>query len=249
MPAYNAERYICQAIDSVLSQTYKNFELIIVNDCSTDNTQKIIEKMRNKDNRIKIYKNEKNCGVSFTRNFAVSKAKGEWVAFLDSDDMWTQNKLEEQMKFIDEQPDEPIIVYTASSFINENDEKYKYQSNVPYKVDYKNLLKQNVISCSSVLIQKKCFNEISWENDRVHEDFLLWLKVLKKYDIYAYGINKPLLIYRISNNSRSGNKIKATRMTYNVYKCMELKYLERLYYMSNYIIKSLKKYKNIKNEE
>jgi len=247
MPAYNAEKYIAKSIESVLEQTYVNFELIIVNDASTDNTDAIIDKYCKKDSRITKYLNSKNSGVAYTRNFGIEKANGEWITFLDSDDLWREDKLQKQIDLLIKNKMEPILVYTGSSFIDENDNQYKYVMEVPKQIEYKQLLKQNIISCSSVLVKKEAFNNIKMEHDNMHEDFLLWLNILKKYKINAFGVNEPLLTYRISKNSKSGNKIKAAKMTYMVYKHIGLNLIQRMYYMFHYITRSLMKYKNIKN--
>ena len=230
----------------MLEQTYKNFELIMVVDCPKDNTLKIIDEFCQKDDRIKKYCNEKNSGVSYSRNFGVSVAKGEWIAFLDHDDIWEKDKLQEQINLLIEKNKEPILIYTGSAFIDEENVVYDTIFEVPEKVGYKELLKQNVISCSSVLVKKEVLNSIKMEKDEVHEDFLLWLRILKKYNMCAYGINKPLLIYRLSRNSKSGNKLKSAQMTYSVYKHIGLNFFERIYYMFQYTIRSLIKYRKLK---
>lgn len=248
IPAYNAENTIATTIESALNQTYKYFELIIIDDCSKDKTGQIIDEYCKKDERIVKYSNEKNCGVAYGRNFGVSKAKGEWIAFLDNDDIWKEDKLEKQVKFLNQKNMEPILLYTGSAFVDENDKLYNYIMEVPESVSYKELLKQNIISCSSTLIKKEALERVKMEKDNAHEDFLTWLKILRDYNICAYGINEPLLLYRISRNSKSGNKVKSVKMTYIVYKCMGLNIFERMYYMGNYILRNLKKYKKINSE-
>lgn len=249
MPAYNAEKYIEQSIQSVLNQDYTNLELIIINDCSKDKTIKIIENYAKKDDRIKYYTNKENSGVAYTRNFGIEKANGEWIAFLDSDDIWKKEKLQKQIDIINKEKIEPTLIYTGSSFIDENNQAYNFSIQVPEKVTYKELLKQNVISCSSTLIKKQILTNVKMEHDNIHEDFLLWLKILKQYNTYAYGVNMPLLVYRISRNSKSGNKIKSAKMTYMVYKYMGLNFAQRIYYMFQYTIRSIIKYKNIKSNQ
>ncbi len=243
IPAYNAECYIKQCFESIIKQTYKNFEIIVVDDCSKDNTFKILQAYSDKYEFIKVYKNDVNMGVSKTRNFALSQATGDYIAFLDIDDMWENTKLEEQILLIENNPDIKFT-YTGSAFINENGEKMNYVMSVPEKVSYKQLLKQNVISCSSVLIKKDLISGIKMKYDYTHEDFVMWLEVLQK-EKYAYGINKPLLIYRISSNSKSSNKLKAAKMMFNSYKCAGLNIFQIIYYMMFYAYRSIKKYKNI----
>ncbi len=142
MPAYNSENTIDEAIESVLRQSFKNFELIIVNDYSTDQTLNLIEKWASKDKRIKYYNNIKNSGVSYSRNFAISKALGEWIAFLDSDDIWKSNKLEKQIKVSVENP-EAVLIYTSSSFIKHDGTPYGYVMHAVEKITYKMLLRKN----------------------------------------------------------------------------------------------------------
>jgi len=242
MPAYNCEKYIAAAVQSVIEQTYDNWELIIVNDCSTDNTPNIIKDFQRKDSRIKIYENAQNLGVSATRNRCISEASGEWVAFLDSDDMWDARKLDLQIKYA--QKNTAGFIFTGASYIDENGEKYKGIFEIPEKAAYKDLLKQNVISCSSAMAKREYFDDVKMENDDIHEDFCVWLRILRSVD-FAHGINEPLLIYRITRASKSGNKMKSARMTYKTYRYAGLGRVKSWYYMTFYIARSLKKYRKI----
>ncbi|MGG1634060.1 glycosyltransferase family 2 protein [Paenibacillus sp. NRS-1760] len=244
MPAYNCEKFVDKAINSVLSQTYNNWELIVIDDASKDNTVSIVEEFSDLDNRIHFYKNEENKGVSATRNRGISIAKGEWIAFLDSDDLWDSSKLEKQM-IVAERCDAKFL-FTGSSFINEEGNSYKGVFEVPSKVSYKSLRNHNVISCSSVLISKLFFSNIKMEDDSMHEDYAVWLKVLK-IEKFAYGINEPLLIYRISRSSKSGNKIKTLRMTYKVFRFVGENKVNSIYFTFRHVLSSvLKKYIKIK---
>lgn len=243
MPAYNSENYIKSAIDSVLAQTYGNFELILINDCSTDSTLDIMNEYAKKDARITVVSNKVNSGVSFSRNRTIMMSEGEYVAFIDSDDIWAPEKLEKQLELIASNPD-AVLVYTASGFIKHDGSKIDFILHVPEKISRKELLKQNIISCSSVLVKRSCIEGVKMPDDRMHEDFATWLKILKS-EKYAYGIDEPLLIYRISKNSKSSNKLKAALMTWRVYKHAGLSFFERLYYMQFYASRSLKKYTHI----
>ncbi|MFE7063735.1 glycosyltransferase family 2 protein [Sutcliffiella sp. NPDC057660] len=243
MPAYNCERYIEEAIKSVIEQTYQFWELIVIDDGSRDNTVRIIKELSIKDTRIKLYINETNQGVSATRNRGITLANGNWIAFLDSDDMWKKNKLEKQL--LHSQKINSEFTFTGSSFINDVGDFYQGIFDVPKKVSYKELRTHNVISCSSVLIKKRFFENIKMENDDMHEDYAVWLRVLRT-GVYAYGVNEPLLIYRISKNSKSGNKLKTFKMTYKVFRFIGINPLASIYYMVRHIMGSIKKYKNIK---
>lgn len=245
MPVYNSEKYIEEAMNSVIDQTYENWELIIIDDGSNDNTIRKIERILIKDNRIRFYKNDKNMGVSATRNRGISLSRGDWIAFLDSDDIWDKTKLEKQINYAERISAE--FIFTGSSFINEDGEHYKGLFKVPSTVTYEKLRMQNVIPCSSVLIKKKYFNKIKMENDDMHEDYATWLRILRM-GINAYGINEPLLIYRISKNSKSGNKFKTIKMTYKVFRTIGINPLGSVYFMIRHIIGSIKKYRNIKKQ-
>ncbi|WP_205622797.1 glycosyltransferase family 2 protein [Paenibacillus wynnii] len=177
MPAYNCEKYVVEAINSVLFQTHQNFELIVIDDGSKDNTVNLIEEMTKMDSRIKFYINKNNQGVAATRSRGVSLATGDWIAYLDSDDCWVKEKLEKQINCLNKTKGN--FLFTGSSFMNENSELYKGILEVPEKVSYKELLKQNIISCSSVLIKKKYIEEYKMEKDETHEDFGSWLRILK----------------------------------------------------------------------
>lgn len=243
MPVYNASRFLSQTIESVLNQSFKDFEFIAVDDCSKDDSYDILCNYASRDSRIRVYKNEENKGVSYTRNFAVSKAEGEYIALIDSDDMWESEKLTKQLEILNIH-DDAAFCYTGSAFVDTNSQKSDFVFRVPKRVDYKTLLKQNVASCSSVVIRKEWLLKYPMAHDDMHEDFAVWLSVLKECR-FAYGIDEPLLIYRVDRNSKSGNKFKSIGMTYRVYKYMKLNIFQRLYYLFMYIISGIKKHGSI----
>lgn len=243
MPAYNCEKYIENSVNSVLTQSYTNFELIIIDDASTDNTVNIVKNIMEKDTRVKLVKNVRNIGVALTRDRGIEHAEGEWIAFLDSDDIWRQEKLEEQMKVYEETNSN--FIFTGSSFMNEEGEMYYRNFHVPRQVSYKQLLKQNVISCSSVMIKKEYLVKYKMQNDKIHEDFGVWLRVLKQEKIVAFGLNQPLIIYRIYKKSKSGNKFKSFVMTFRTYRFINLNLIQSLYYLSWYSVTGLIKYRKI----
>ena len=242
MPAYNCEKYVVEAINSILAQTYRNWELLVLDDGSKDDTLRIIEEFSQKDSRIKALPNGKNIGVSATRNRGIELASGEWIAFLDSDDMWKPEKLEKQFEIVEKEAAE--FLFTGSSYINEEGEAYKEIFEVPEKITYKKLRNQNVISCSSVLVKKKYFEHIKMEKDEMHEDYAVWLRILKT-GVTAFGVNEPLLIYRISRNSKSGNKMKTVKMTYKVFRFVGINPFGSAYFMLRHVIASVGKYKRI----
>lgn len=243
MAAYNAEKTIEKAICSVLNQTYKNFELLIVDDCSTDGTVNVIKECQKTDERIILFENTVNQGVSFARKRGLENARGEWIAILDSDDMWRNDKLEKQISL--QKAKDADLIYTGSAFMEEKGKKIGWYLNVPDEISYRNLLKQNLISNSSVLVKKELYLQYYIEKNEIHEDFAIWLNILKSGKI-AYAVNEPLLIYRISRASRSGNKLKAAKMNWNTYRYIGLGFLSTLYYECCYMINGIKKYKKIR---
>lgn len=241
MAAYNAEKTIEMAIRSVLSQSYPNWELIVINDCSKDATVSIVEQFS--DPRIRLVCNPVNRGVSYTRHRGVEEARGQWIAILDSDDAWAPDKLEKQVQCqIEKNAD---LLFTASSFMNADGESIDWILHAPEEMDYRTLLKQNLVSNSSVLVRKAIYAAHERQGDGMHEDFATWLSILKT-GVKAYGIDEPLLIYRISTTSKTGNKLKAARMNWNTYRAVGLNIFVAGYYMVWYTINGLKKYKNLK---
>lgn len=242
MAAYNAERTIEQAIISVLEQTYENFEIIVVDDCSIDKTVELVKALAENDNRIRLIINEKNCGVSYTRWHGLNVANGLWVAILDSDDAWMPQKLEKQI--ILQKQKNADLLFTGSAFMNETGSQMKWYLHAPKEITYRQLLKQNVISNSSSLVRRDLYEKYYVIGDEMHEDFATWLGILKEGK-KAFGVDEPLLIYRISMSSKSGNKIKAAKMNWNTYRYIGLSLLEAIYYECWYVIKGLWKYKNL----
>lgn len=242
MPAYNAEKYILSSVESVISQTFKNWELIVIDDGSKDNTMEILKKIKDTDNRIRLIENETNMGVSLTRNRGIEIARSEWIAFLDSDDLWSPFKLEKQLLIA--QKNDAEFVFSGASYINESSKPFNGIFEVPSIVTFDSLKKQNVISCSSVLLKRYFFDDVKMENDQLHEDYVVWLKILKSGCI-AHGINEPLLIYRLSTKSKSGNKLKSVSMTYRVFRFIGINPIQSAYFTSRHIIGSFFKYKKI----
>ena len=244
MAAYNSERTIVRAIESVISQTFTNWELIIIDDSSKDTTKKIVEKYCFRDSRIQVISNEKNLGVAETRNRGVQIAKSEWIAFLDSDDYWEAEKLEYQFKMLKKYPDMGLC-FTGSAFIDERGNRSRHILHVPEKVNFDELLNQNIISCSSVLIKTNLmilYPMLSRKD--IHEDFVTWLKVLKRIP-YAVGVDAPLLVYQVSSGSKSGNKLKAAKMQWNSYRVSKIPVIKAIICFVRYAVRNIVKYKAI----
>ena len=214
MPAYNAEKTIVASIESVLAQDYPNWELLVVNDCSTDSTMMVSEKFAAVDPRIKILNLDSNVGISEARNTAIRNATGRYLAFLDSDDVWKANKLSRQLEFM-------INRGYAFTFTDYElmDSHGKLLGKTIYSLDsldYKKLLKKNFIGCLTVMIDRKRKLEVKMPSIR-HEDYAAWLNILKE-GINAYGLNESLAIYRISHNSTSADKIRSIAWLWKIYR-------------------------------
>lgn len=227
MPSYNSAKFIEKSIDSVLNQTYKNWELLVIDDCSPDNSLELVKKYTQIDSRIRLITNEKNMGVAESRNRGLAEAKFSYVAFLDSDDVWDQNKLQIQVDFMIE--NKAAISFTQYYRINELDEKIGEVNKIPEQVHYFDLLKGNSIAMSTSMIDARIVEKIRFEKIG-HEDYYFWLKSLKN-GYLAKGINKKLVYYRVHSTSLSSNKLKAVTYTWHIYrKCLNLNLFESAYY-------------------
>ncbi|MGE7928471.1 glycosyltransferase family 2 protein [Lysinibacillus xylanilyticus] len=214
MPVYNAEKYVGQSIESVLNQTHKNWELIIINDKSTDNSQQIL--LGYKDSRIKIINLTQNGGVANARNAGIEKAKGQFLAFLDSDDLWHPEKLSKQLDFMLEL--DVAFSYTQYQEITENNKRTRKIVKICKEpVDYKKLLRANYFGCLTVVLDTRKIAKPLFKKTK-HEDYALWLDILRDYDIKAYGMNEVLAYYRITPGSISRNKFKGLTWNWKIYK-------------------------------
>lgn len=240
-PLYNAEKFIEETIGSVLNQTYKNWEMIIVDDCSTDRSPAIVDSYAKKDSRVRLIKLEENSGAAIARNTAIQHAQGRYIAFLDSDDLWTPDKLEEQIAFMKGKD----IALSFTSYIKmDEDGIEKGQVHVPKQVSYSQLLKSNVIGCLTAIYDVKKIGKVTLPNIRKRQDHALWLKILKEHTQYAYGLNKPLARYRLREDSISSNKLQAASYQWKLYRDIErLDILKSIYYFIHYAYFGYKKSK------
>lgn len=227
MPSYNSAKFIEKSIDSVVNQTYKNWELLVIDDCSPDSSLELVKKYTQIDSRIRLITNEKNLGVAESRNRGLAEAKFSYVAFLDSDDVWDQNKLQIQVDFMIE--NKAAISFTQYYRINELDEKIGEVNKIPEQVNYFDLLKGNSIAMSTSMMDTRIVEKIRFEKIG-HEDYYFWLKSLKN-GYLAKGINKKLVYYRVHSTSLSSNKLKAVAYTWHIYrKWLNLNLFESAYY-------------------
>lgn len=181
--------------------------------------------------------------MSYTRKRGLEEAKGSWIAILDSDDAWAQEKLEKQIEL--QNRTNADLLFTGSDFMDSEGRPIDWYLHAPAEVTYRQLLKQNVLSNSSALVRKELYAKYYAVGDRMHEDFAIWLSILKE-GRKAYGVDEPLLIYRIVKSSKSGNKVKAAKMNWNTYRYVGLNVVEAAYYEAWYMFKNVMKYANLK---
>lgn len=241
MPAYNAENTISESIQSVLDQTYQHFELIVINDCSLDNTKEIVENFIKLDDRVRFIDNKVNQGVASARNTGLDHALGDFVAFLDSDDKWVENKLEKQLDIFARHTDIDIVY---SSYYRFNSSSIGKAVRVSRFLNKKKLLKGNPIGNLTAIYNFQNFPTIR-QKKIGHEDYLFWLEIFNSSkNIKGFGIQEPLAYYRVAEDghSISGNKLKAAGWTWRIYReHLQLSLISSLFYFSYYIIKAILK--------
>lgn len=238
MPVYNGAATIKQAIDSVYRQNVP-LELLVIDDGSTDQTLEILSAYQERPD-FHYLKNVQNIGAAASRNRGVHEAHGQYIAFLDADDWWEDQKLQKQLRALENTGD--VLCSTGRDLMTpEGMPTGKYIS-VKSRLDYKELLKHNSINCSSVLLLRKVALEFPMEHDDSHEDYITWLKVLKKYG-HATGINEPCLKYRLSQGGKSRNKLKSAAMTYHVYRYAGYGPLKSACFFVSYALHGIWKYR------
>ena len=238
-PSYNSASFIEDSINSVIQQTYDNWELIIVDDASTDHSRDIINRMAKKDKRILPIFFSNNSGSATARNTAINNSKGRFIAFLDADDMWRKEKLEKQIAFMRE--NDFAFSFTSYQPISEDRKKLYREIKVPKVIDYDGLLKNTIIGCLTVVIDTKKVNDIKMPNLRTSQDLALWLSILKR-GTQAYGIEENLAFYRVVKQSSTSNKLKVMLGVWKIYRDYEnLNFIKSLWCFLNYGFNALKK--------
>jgi glycosyltransferase involved in cell wall biosynthesis len=239
-PSYKSSKFISQTIESVLNQTYKNWEMIIVDDASPDDCNKTIEVYIQKDSRIKLIKLKKNSGPSVARNRAIGEASGRYIAFLDADDLWHPEKLEKQIAFMDKNN----LSFTYSSYDLIDEEGNDLGSfKTKQKITYSEMLKTCSVGCLTAIYDTEKLGKVYMPNMLKRQDYGLWLKILREINI-TKGILEPLGTYRILKNSVSSNKINAAKYQWKIYREVEkLSLVKSMYYFLQYAYNGLKKYK------
>ncbi|MDY9918636.1 MAG: glycosyltransferase [Proteiniphilum sp.] len=240
MPSYNSGKFISNSIQSIINQTYTNWELLITDDCSMDDTISVISIFSEKDSRIKLYQLEQNSGPGVARNNSIEKASGRFIAFCDSDDKWTPDKLEKQIDFM--LNNQVYLSYTNYEIVNENDQSIAIFI-APNKITYKDMLKNDDIGCLTAIYDTTKLGKVFMPSIRKRQDWVLWINILKKIP-YALGLNETLAIYKKREQSISSNKAKLIKYIWAVYRKEEkMSIINSLLYTLGYFFHYWKKVK------
>lgn len=240
MPAYNAQRHIEKAIRSVMAQTVEDWELLVLDDGSNDDTCTIVERLMAQEPRISLLRNERNLGVAQTRNRGLERCCGEFVALLDSDDVWYPEKLERQIALLRESG--AALCCCAYDIIGDDGAPVKASYDVPDQVDFDTLLKENVVCCSTVVLRGDVARNFRFDAGYYHEDYVLWLQLLQQgYRIV--GCLQVLAAWRLSQGSRSYNKLKSAKNRWIIYReYLRLPLLKCIRAFCAYAVAGLRKY-------
>ena len=239
-PAYNAENFLPETIDSVLNQTFRDWELIVVDDCSTDRTFEIASAYAEKDPRVRVVRNEVNAGVAATRNHGLDVATGDYIAFVDSDDLWLPEKLEKQLRFMKEKG--VAFSYTAyQKYVTETKERGKVLR-APAKMTAKKILGNTAIGCLTVMVDRKTVGDFRMPLLPHTEDNCTWQEILSRGYV-GYGIPEVLSLYRISDRSMTSDKSRAAKQQWETYrKHYKFSIVKSAYYFTKYAVHAVIKH-------
>ena len=239
MPCYDMEKFIAHSIESVIGQTFTDLELLIVDDASTDKTAEIVRYYCEQDDRIKLEVNNQHLGTAYSRNQAIVKAQGRYLAFLDADDIWHPDKLEKQLAFMNEH--DAAFSYSAYELIDEEGLPLQKTIATAGKLGYEDYLRNTIIGCSTVMLDREKVGEVTVPSFRTSQDTATWLSILKK-GFMALPIEESLVSYRIRRKSSSSNKFKATHDLWTVYRQQEkLPICKALVCFGSYAFHAIKK--------
>jgi teichuronic acid biosynthesis glycosyltransferase TuaG len=255
MPAFNAERFIEEAVSSVLQQTYSSWKLFIIDDCSTDGTGAILRELQTKDARIEIREVLKRVGPGGARNIGLQMAKGKYVAFLDSDDMWAADKLEIQVGAMQEK--DAVLSFTGYKRMDVHSRAFGHDILPPRTVSYRQLLRSNVIGCSTAMVDRYAIGTITFPEIEKRQDLGFWLQILKVIEAShrdattrsealvskVLGVRESLCYYRVHEAGISSNKLLAAKYQWRIYREIEsLSIWESIYYFFFYALNGIQKY-------
>jgi glycosyltransferase involved in cell wall biosynthesis len=214
-PTYNAEAFISETIDSVRAQSYQNWEMIIVDDASSDQTTDILKAYAAKDARIKVHALQTNSGAAIARNTAIEKASGSYIAFLDADDLWKPEKLSRQIAFM--QKNNIDVSFSSYELMDEQGKSLGKMIKALPNVDFAKMLKSNYVGNLTGIYNAAKLGKVFMPNIRKRQDWALWLTLIKKVG-YAYSLEEPLAKYRVRQNSISSNKLNLLKYNYAIYR-------------------------------
>lgn len=241
-PSYNSAKFIAETIQSVQNQTYSNWEMIIVDDGSSDETENVVLSIIENDNRIQFHKLSQNSGPAVARNTGIEKASGDYMTFIDADDIWFPTFIENNIKTIQKTG----IPFVFSSYRRANEQLEFVYSDfiVPHKVSYTDILKSNSISCLTAFVDIKKLGKKYMPLIRKRQDMGLWLNYLKVIP-FAHGIQETQAIYRIRENSLSRKKSDLIKYQWQFYREVEnLNVFQSAYYMLHWMYRGFMKYRN-----
>ena len=239
MAAYNAEPYIRETMSSVLEQTYKNWELIVVDDCSSDATYRILQEYAGTDTRVRLMRNERNQGCAASRNRAIDASRGFYIAFLDSDDLWEPQKLQRQLEFMQFQGAD--LVYTNYRMIDGGGHFIKHRT-LKSKATLEDLLEENYINFSSPLFTRKSLEDLRFDSKWYHEDYVFLLEYMKAKPL-CLCLEEELVSYRVHPGSRSYNKLNAAWHRWKIIRnYLKYSFVDSLKYFGRYAVNGLRKY-------
>ena len=239
MPCYNMEKFIAHSIESVRNQSLTDWELLIVDDASTDKTADKVRPYCEQDERVKLAVKSRHSGIASSRNQALASAKGRYLAFLDADDIWHPEKLERQLAFM--QQNNIAFSYTAYQLIDEEGQALHKTIATAGNLTHDAYLRNTIISCSTVMLDKDKVGKVTIPDFRTSEDTATWLNILRK-GFLAYAIEETLVSYRIRRKSASSNKLKASLDLWRVYRLQEkLSFFNALTCFGSYAYHAIKK--------
>lgn len=242
MPIYDSEKYLMLSIKSVIGQSYKNWELLCIDDCSNDQSKQLLKKFKRHKN-IRVFFNKRNIGPAACRNLGLKKASGNYVCFLDSDDYWQKNKLLTQLKFMIKK--NYSFSYTDYKFFKDGNIAKKYDLRCPKKFDFRSFIKNTSICTSSMMVKKKIINKIRFNSDYKFDDYLFKCQILKKLN--AYNVGDFLTFYRVKKSSVSSNKYENFLDVWRINKEKnKFNFCQNLLSVVGISINSIIKYQNLK---
>ncbi len=237
IPVHNGAGTVKKAVDSVLAQSVAA-RIYIVDDASSDDTQKVLSAYAGNET-VTLLKNETNLGVSASRMRGVSEAETEYIAFLDADDWWAEDKLEKQLAAMRDAA--AVLSSTGRLLVAADGTPTRRYIGIPERIDLGTELQSNYINCSGVIVKRDVMLEFPMEHDDSHEDYISWIRIIRRYG-FAVGVDEPLLFYRLSEKSKSSNKLRSAAMNFRVYRYCGYSVFASIRYSFSYVCNGIRKY-------